>query len=169
MTITQEIAVSALKYNPETGCLHWVRRMSSRVPAGAKAGCVTKDGYVAVKLRQTTIYAHRLVWLMHHGFEPEGFIDHINRVKSDNRIENLRVVTNQVNQHNQSLVGRSSRSGILGAHWNSALNKWQSSIKLSGKLTYLGVFDTAKDAHEAYLKAKKAVHLSVPYLHEMGV
>jgi hypothetical protein len=77
-------------------------------------------------------------------------IDHINGDKTDNRIVNLREVTNQQNQHNQTKA--------KGYNWNKKANKWQSQIRLNNKKIHLGLFDTEVEARNAYLKAKEVYH-----------
>jgi hypothetical protein len=78
-------------------------------------------------------------------------IDHINGDKADNRIVNLREVTNQENQHNQTKA--------KGYSWDKNANKWHSCIKLNSKKIYLGLFNTEVEAHNAYLEAKKIYHI----------
>ena len=78
-----------------------------------------------------------------------NFIDHINRDSLDNRIENLRVLTNQQNQFNRNAKGYS---------FHKRNNKWQTRIVINGKYKYLGYFDKEQDAAIAYLKAKEIYH-----------
>jgi hypothetical protein len=77
-------------------------------------------------------------------------IDHINGDRADNRIINLREVTNQQNSFNQK---------AKGYHWNKNANKWESQIGLNGKSIGLGYFDTELEARQAYLEAKKIYHI----------
>jgi len=78
-----------------------------------------------------------------------NFIDHINTNSIDNRIENLRIVTNQQNCFNRNAKGYC---------WMERLKKYQSQICIDGKIKYLGLFDKEEDAHIAYLKAKEIYH-----------
>ena len=80
-----------------------------------------------------------------------NWIDHINRDSTDNRIENLRILTNQQNQWN---------TNAKGYCWDNLANKWRSQIRLNGKVKHLGYFEKEKeeDAHIAYLKAKEVYH-----------
>jgi len=76
-------------------------------------------------------------------------IDHINRDSTDNRIKNLRVVTNQQNHFNRNAKGYS---------WSKKENKWRAQIRINGKAKFLGYFDNDEDAHIAYLNAKEVYH-----------
>lgn len=76
--------------------------------------------------------------------------DHINHQTLDNRRCNLRIVTNQENQFN--------RKNPKGYYWDEATNKWRARIKINGKTKHIGLFNTAKAAHVAYLQAKKRLH-----------
>lgn len=91
--------------------------------------------------------AHRLIWVMHNGQIPDGMmIDHIDRDRGNNRIENLRIVTPSLNQHNKNARGMIFRPDI---------KKWQVQIGTSGgKKEYIGMFDREEDARAAYLAAK---------------
>ena len=77
-------------------------------------------------------------------------IDHINHSRTDNSIENLRVVTNQQNHFN--------RSNVKGYCWSKRDSKWRAQIMLNQKNKYLGLFEKEEDARAAYLKAKKIFH-----------
>lgn len=82
---------------------------------------------------------------------PNNCIDHINRTRDDNTIENLRLVTNQQNTFN--------RSNVKGYSWNKANNKWKATITLNDKNIHLGYFVKEEDAAAAYLEAKARLHI----------
>ena len=110
------------------------------------AGCLHKTGYRQIKVNNVIYPAHRLVWVYHNGFIDENMqIDHINGIKNDNRIENLRLVTAQQNCFNRS------RLNAKGYTWNKDVKKWQSSIFVDGKMKYLGLYANEQDARNVYL------------------
>jgi len=137
---------SVLDYDPATGVLTW--KNGSR--CGSIAGCIQKRGYRTIGLRGVEFYAHRLVWFMIHGRWPIG-IDHINGVKADNRICNLREATQSQNIANS---GAKSASGLKGAYYHRKKGKWYSRILKQ----HLGYFDTKEEAHLAWAKMAKETH-----------
>lgn len=145
-------------FDPETGI--FVRRKLRRgsEKAGAKVGCKNSQGYLVFHFNGALHYAHRLAWAYVNGALPEHSIDHINGIRTDNRIANLRDVTTTQNNQNERSARRSSRSGLLGAHWSGANRKWVSQITANGKVKTLGQFDTASEAHIAYVNAKRELH-----------
>ena len=87
---------------------------------GQPKGWVCENGYMYVNTKfGNKVLAHRLAWLLHHGEWPKGDIDHINRNRSDNRIENLRDVSRSANllNHDTPL--------LKGIFWDSARDKWR--------------------------------------------
>lgn len=85
-------------------------------------------------------------------------MDHINCVRDDNRIENLRAADNAENQGNRRKARSDSSTGVIGATWHQRSKKFQAMIRAGGKQKYLGLFPTAEEAHQAYLKAKRELH-----------
>lgn len=131
-----------------------VRRVSRRgfgAKKGSIAGTTRNDGYIAIKVNGTLYFAHRLIWVMQNGDIPIGLqIDHINGVRDDNRIENLRLVTKQENCFNMTKA--------KGYTWNKRDKKFQAQIYLNGKNKVIGFYDNEQDAHQAYLTAKEKYH-----------
>ena len=128
--------------------------------AGVKAGTI-KAGYVIIKIDGKLYNASRLIWMYVHGEDPgELQIDHINRIKNDDRIENLRTVTHQQNHWNRS-SDKNSSSKYPGVSWNQFHKKWLSRIGVDGKEIYLGLYDTEEEAHEVRQAAKEKYHAFV--------
>jgi hypothetical protein len=144
--------------DPDAGVFTWIKPTSFRVSAGDIAGSVSDEGYVFVTIDGYRHRAHRLVWMWVHGRWPVDFLDHINGNKSDNRISNLREVSNSLNMQNQKRALAHNKCGFLGVHKHSLCEKWTAQIKVNGVNHYLGLFATAEMAHKAYLKAKRELH-----------
>lgn len=115
-----------------------------------KMGWMGKE-YKQCSYKNKTYQLHRLIYEYHHEEIPnEFFIDHINRDRFDNRIENLRLVTKQENSWNNK--GK-------GYYWSKDHNKWRAGITKDYKKVHLGLFEKEEEAREAYLKAKKELHI----------
>lgn len=144
-----------LDYNPTTGVFTW--RVNRRGPAriGAVAGRVN-NGYCEVCVDMRRYLSHRLAWLYVHGNWPQGQIDHINGVRTDNRIENLRDVT--VGENHQNKRRPQGANPYLGVTWHKGRQKWQAQIGVDGVKRVLGRFSTAEEARDAYLRAKRELH-----------
>lgn len=147
-----------LHYDPETGVFTWAVSKRNGVIRGRPAGCVSaRLGYVVIRLDGTLYYAHRLAWLYVHDTFPTMHIDHINGEPSDNRIVNLRDVSNAINRQNERRARVNNLStGSLGVHKSGT--RFVSQISHEGKCTYIGIFKTKDAAHSAYLKAKRELH-----------
>jgi hypothetical protein len=90
------------RYEPETGNVYWIAEGKGRIKKKA-AGTVVKAGYIGIMIDGKRYYAHRIAWALHHGEHPVDQLDHINGIKIDNRIVNLREATNSQNGKNLSL------------------------------------------------------------------
>lgn len=145
-----------VKYDPTTGVF---LRRSTNKPTGK----VNKDGYLEVQVSKRRYLAHRLAWLLSHGAWPEHSIDHANRIKTDNRIENLRYLTPSQQSQNTNINSRNV-SGYRGVSWDSAVGKWRARIRVNNKKYSLGYFDDALDAYHAYLKAVPLYHTHNPVM-----
>jgi len=159
--LTQERLKELLHYDPETGVFTWIIRASQKVYIGDIAGTLGKEGYVNISIAKKKYKAHRLAWLYVYGEWPNNIIDHINRIKNDNSIKNIRTVTVSENIQNQIKARSDNKSGMLGAYIHKTKNgtiKYGSHIRKNGKSTFLGLFDTPEMANLAYLEAKKIFH-----------
>lgn len=143
----------------KNGGLFWRKSLTgkSRI-AGKEAGYLNQDGYRVIEVATKGIGAHRIVWLMHHGAWPTGEIDHINSIRHDNRIENLRDVVHITNSENRRSSNIDSKTGVLGVTEFKG-GKYRARIRSKGILVSLGIFDTAEQAHAAYVDAKRKLHV----------
>jgi hypothetical protein len=154
---TAEALKTALRYEAETGLFYWIERHGKRGIPGRVAGTVDVDGYVVVTLNGKRHKGHRLAWLFAHGRWPAVAVDHINGVKHDNRLTNLREADWAQNQHNRRLQ-KNNKSGFMGVHFCSRSGKWRAAIRAEGRGRNLGGYDSPEEAHSAYLRAKAALH-----------
>lgn len=145
---------NVFKYEPLTGYLvnRYSRNYNSK--AGAVSGSVNAcDGYVVVGFHRKLYKAHRVIWEMVNGHIPDGMeIDHINGVRSDNRLVNLRLVTDSGNMRNKKRHSNNT-SGYAGVSWHKKSGKYSARIWGCGVRKNLGLFNTAEEAHQAYLTA----------------
>ncbi len=148
--ITQERLLEFLHYDPKTGIFTWLKSTNKRIVVGRAAGAISL-GYTLISIENCIYRAHRLAWLYVYGVWPNKDIDHINRIRSDNRIENLREATKFENARN---IGKMSTntSGLKGVTWDKDRNKWKSHARVNGKTFNLGRFDSKQDASKAYEK-----------------
>lgn len=156
--MTQNELKELLNYDADTGLFTRIKSMG-KAKAGTIAGSKQKYGHLVIKVNGSNYFAHRLAWLYVYGKFPDNMIDHINGIADDNRIDNLRDVTNRVNQQNQKQAHANRISGLLGTSWKKRNKTWQAHIRHEGKLIYLGLYKTAQLAHEAYLNAKRKLHI----------
>ena len=139
-------------YEHETGNLIHLTNTTHR-KVGEVAGSLDRYGYVIVSVKGRARKAHRVVWEMHHGEIPNKMqIDHINRCKSDNRLVNLRLVSNSNNQRNRSVLLNNS-SGRTGVR--KVRNSYEARISVDGKYKHLGTFSTFEEACVARETAEK--------------
>lgn len=147
-------ALELFRYDYETGVLYWRWRNSNRIPKTLEAGTQRKSsGYLYVQVHGRLYLVHRVVMLMCYGFCGEGLeVDHINHVRNDNRLFNLRFVTRSENQRNQSLSSKSS-TGVTGVYFSKARKKYVAQIMVDGEKIFLGRFETLEEAAAARAEA----------------
>lgn len=114
------------KYDPDTGIITRLSRKNSN-------GSYDKDGYLIIKFKKRQIKAHRLAWYLHHKKWPEYNIDHINGIRTDNRIENLRDVPQEINVLNTRRKPNES-TGVSGVYIDKTNGlKKKFATKITGK------------------------------------
>lgn len=156
--VSHQRLLELLSYDPETGIFVWLKTNTNIVPAGTTASIgLNADGYRFLKIDKKSYSQGRLAWFYVHGKWPIGVIDHMNGVRSDNRLSNLRDVSISYNTHNSKKVHRNNKLGILGVN-KRPTGRYQASITVGKKKKFLGTFETAHEAGEAYLKAKAELH-----------
>ena len=153
--LDQERLKQVIAYCPDTGAFTWLR-------TGSAAGSIDGRGYLLICVDGRKYRAHRLAWLYAHGRWPSKFIDHINGVKNDNRLCNLRDVTWSENRQNETKARKNSLTGFLGVTYSKPkkplAKHYAARIYIDKKLRSLGYYATAEEAHEAYLEAKRKHH-----------
>lgn len=125
-------------------------RRSNQV-AGKIVGTIGQDGYRKCAHMGKQYKVHRLIWLLVYGEWPKNFIDHINGVRDDNRLDNLRDVSHSVNVLNQQPRGKCP---YVGVNKQGRTGRFEASLQVSGKRRYLGTFDTQDDALAARTAAE---------------
>lgn len=147
-----------LCYDQSTGVFLWnVTR--NRIAKETQAGCLNKEGYRIIKLDGATFKAHRLAWFYVHGVWPTGIIDHKDGNGDHNWISNLRDTSQAVNCENKKKARKKDTSTLMGVSYISRLKKYKATITVRGVNHYLGLHLTEKDAHEAYMIAKRKHHV----------
>jgi hypothetical protein len=153
--LTQDYLKSIMSYDPETGVMIWVsvkRKMFIGKPVGAKMG----DGYLSTRVLGKSYLLHRLAWFYMHGYFPKS-IDHINGIRTDNRLCNLRVASNDENVMNQPLKSNNT-SGFKGVSWHSIMGKWLAYITYKGVRMRLGYFSDINEAARVVTEARTRLH-----------
>lgn len=159
MNITQSELKEHLFYDCETGVFTWLKSYKNQ-HMGKPVGSTDRDGYLQIKVLKKLYRAHRLAWLFVNGCFPSGQIDHINGMRQDNRITNLREVTFAGNSQNQRIAHKDSTYGLLGVDKLSHRKLFRARISICGKRKTLGYFKTSEEAHAVYLTAKRTMHLT---------
>ena len=150
-SLSHQDLLNLLFYNQDSGLFYW-KESRKRVKCGDVAGGIKKNGYVYLMVNGRSYRAHRLAWFYIYGVFPVDQIDHINRNRQDNRIENLRLADSFVNARNKG-VSKNNSSGFRGICWDSKNLKWKVKITVSGQDIAVGRF---KEIQEAVLARKNA-------------
>jgi hypothetical protein len=157
-------------YETDTGHLFWKVRpihhfntsrgmnIANSMYSYKKAGALSPDGYIYLKIAGVCYLAHRIIWCMINGEFPPDQVDHIDHCRSNNHIENLRLATNQENHRNRS-ISSNNKSGTTGVTWHKRDRSWRAQIQIDGKSTTLGTF---KDKSEA-IKVREAANIKYGY------
>ncbi len=172
LILTPQLVSEVIAYDPETGHLfhktrprHLFKKQGDYVSwnkqfAGKQIRLRPGDKYIRTTIFGTVVLGHRAAWACMTGEWPKNNIDHINRNGEDNRWANLRDVPQKVNT--QNVASRAKASGLpLGVvlEKNTRLKRrYRAIVQLNGKRTYVGRFETAKEAEDAYWDLKSKLH-----------
>ena len=154
--ITFEEAKELFIYNRETGKL--IRKVTTgnnRFHAGTTAGCSSPDGYLRVRVDKVLYMVHRVCYLLAYGSLADDMqVDHINHVRDDNRLCNLRIVDNTTNSRNAS-IGKNNTTGVCGVYVDKRrAKKYCAEIKVNRIKKFLGYFYTLDEAAAARREAE---------------
>lgn len=153
--LNHQTLLEYLKYNETKGEFTWIKRPNKNIHLHTRAGTKNSAGYRVISLFGKRYLEHRLAWFYVHGEMPEHEIDHINQIRDDNRISNLRQVTRSENQRNKTR--KDSRVDEVGIWWCRRRKRYIAEITLNGKKVYQKSF---KDIDEAIQQRKaKALEL----------
>lgn len=154
--LTQEYLKSIINYDEISGIFTWKVQKGKRVKIGDIAGCLDKNKkYLKFNIDRKSYLTHRLAWLYVYGEFPKNMIDHINGIKSDNRIENLREATRAENNWNTP-KRKTNTTGYKCVYEESG--KFVARCSINGTKFYLGRFDLAEDASNSFIEFSKIHH-----------
>ncbi len=146
-----------LRYEKETGKLYWRKSPAPRIAIGDEANHVNQKGYIHIMFKGKKYLGHRLAWALgHQTLDVPPILDHINCIKTDNRLSNLRSATAAQNSQNQP--NKNPSGNKKGAFYESTRRYWYSIIQVDRKSKYLGSYATEEEAHAAYCKAAAELH-----------
>ncbi len=146
--LTQDQLKKLLHYDKETGIFTWKVHRLNQINAKTQAGSKAKSGYRSIKINRSSYREHRLAWLYVYGYFPENFLDHINRIRDDNRIVNLREASFQCNARNAN-VSKRNKTGVTGVHVCGLTGEFVASISVDRRNYGRGSFKTLKEAAKA--------------------
>lgn len=138
---------SELYYDEESGLFVWIKETYM---FGKYAGAKNKDGYIRIKFNGKLILSHRLAWFYVYGDWPKQHIDHINRIRDDNRIENLRDVS--IGENNLNTVRKPNKTGHIGVY-RTRHGKYMAVYYIKRRSKYIGTYNKIEDA----ILARKSV------------
>lgn len=158
MELDQELLKTLLRYEPGTGDFFW-RINKGGILANSLAGCdalAQRIPYRIIGINRRHYLAHRLAWMYVYGRWPKELIDHIDGNGLNNKISNLRELTNVQNIQATLKLPKHNTSGFRGVTYHKG--KWRAGISINNRRVEIGYFDSPEKAHLAYLNKKAEVH-----------
>lgn len=157
--LTLERVNELLRYDPISGKLFWKKTTTNRVKVGDEAGTFSKGrGYIKIQVDNKLYPLHRIAILLSTGvYDKTVQVDHINHDRSDNRLENLRVVSHAANMRNLSLrnTNKTGVTGVIVEYTPKGTKRYRANIRYNYKKIYLGNYDTLEEAAAARKAAEK--------------
>lgn len=155
--ITLDELKDRYSYDPDSGVISRLKRYGRSRAVIGPITSTSREGYVIVNHGQEKFKAHRLAFLFMLGRMPDGDIDHIDGVRSNNKWSNLRAASRSENMKN--IGGRKNNaSGFRGVSFYARDGRWKAQAQIDGKKYFLGHFDTPQEASEAYETFAKLTH-----------
>lgn len=151
--IDPDVLKKRLHYDPISGNFWKIKYCNTKCSI---AGSIGNHGYVVINLCGRLRMAHRIAWFFTYGVFPVGFLDHINGIRTDNRMCNLREASRSNNNWNAKLR-KDNTSGVKGVSWHASINRWVSYVDVGGK-RHATVFKRFEDAEAHVLKIRKELH-----------
>ena len=146
-------------YDPETGFFIRIKTRMSKCVGKPAGSLIKQSGYYVLSIGNKRYQSHRVAWAITYGKWPDGDIDHINRVRTDNRLSNLRECTRGQNRLNSHRPHKSS-TGIKGVSYNPVYRKkpWRAVVMFNYQKVLDKSFATAEEANEAAIEARNRFH-----------
>ena len=142
--VEMEELIRIFHYDDISGILSYRVSTAFRVRAGSIAGTMHSAGYLRVMVKGKNLYVHRVIWALTHGEWPDQ-IDHLNGVRHDNRICNLRAANNVMNCHNKHKI-RATNTGVPNVYLDKRHSTYKASLSANGVFHHLGTFKTLQEA-----------------------
>lgn len=157
--ITQDRLKELVTYDPETGLFFRLSLIRGQGDLTKPIGSEVGNGYLDASIDGKRYYLHRIAFIYMNGEIKEDFdVDHVNHIKSDNRFSNLREVSHSVNLQNRVRSVSGGLSGYLGVTYSKRANAFVAQITINGVNRHIGCFQNPKEAHDAYVSAKRKFH-----------
>src|SRR6267154_5270086 len=146
---------SVLDYNADTGVFQWKNRRLGRIPLSLVAGTILRCGHRVICIDQVKYRAHHLAWYFVHEEWPPYEVDHINNIPDDNRMSNLRLISDRWQQRANQKIRKDSRSGYKGVRWRCG--NWEARCRKNGRVSVRRGFKTPESAHVAYMEMARNI------------